>query len=193
MQSSVGLELKLVNDLYRASWVCPVCLETIGGPKLSQAEALHNLFVHARKKGCRINVPRDAGGSAPRGGSPTSNNELHARERAVVTRPNSKATKTEHGKSIVPKKSYAARLIESTKQRLELLDLKAFKKKQAKRSGKKRKANKRRAQPSGVSDETKALFRDIDNCNFPPGARLTSNLSGRWSRGGGWMSNRRRF
>lgn len=40
--------------------------------------------------------------------------------------------------------------------------------------------------------EMKEAFRDIDRLNFPPGARLTSNLSGRLPRGGGFMSSKTR-
>ena len=39
----------------------------------------------------------------------------------------------------------------------------------------------------------KELFRDIDAWNFPRGAQLTSNSSGRIGRGGGFMSNRRKY
>jgi hypothetical protein len=41
--------------------------------------------------------------------------------------------------------------------------------------------------------EKKELFREIDRMNFPPGARLTTNSSGRIPRGGGFMSDRSKF
>ena len=40
--------------------------------------------------------------------------------------------------------------------------------------------------------EMKEAFREIDRLNFPPGARLTSNSSGRLPRGGGFMSGKTR-
>ena len=39
----------------------------------------------------------------------------------------------------------------------------------------------------------KELFSEIDNWNFPPGSLLTSNCAGRIGRGGGMMSNRRKY
>lgn len=37
------------------------------------------------------------------------------------------------------------------------------------------------------------LLREIDRANFPPGTRLTSNSANKIPRGGGFMSNRRKF
>ena len=41
--------------------------------------------------------------------------------------------------------------------------------------------------------EQKTLLKEIDRANFPPGTRLTSNLAYKIPRGGGFMSNRRKF